>query len=56
MRILQEYKFLNQKLRREKQIYTKFKKRNPHANEDFRKSLINLIENNIKNSKIKEDL
>lgn len=39
-------RYLNQKLRREKNIYTKFKKRNPHADEDFRKGLINLIERN----------
>lgn len=38
---------LNQKLRREKNIYTKFKKRNPHANEDFKENFINLIEKNI---------
>ena len=37
-------RYLNQKLRREKNIYTKFKKRNPQADEDFRKSLIDLIE------------
>lgn len=36
-------RYINQKMRREKSIYTKFKKRNPQANEDFRKSLINLI-------------
>lgn len=40
-------RYLNQKLRREKNIYTKFKKRNPQANEDFRKGLIDLIEKNL---------
>ncbi|TJX15431.1 YaiI/YqxD family protein [Tissierella creatinini] len=30
---------LNQKLRRENKIYSKFKKRNPQANEDFRRNL-----------------
>ena len=34
---------LNQKLRREQKIYTKFKKRNPHANEDFETTLRKLI-------------
>lgn len=38
---------LNQKLRREQKIYTKFKKRNPHSNEDFRESLIKLIEQGL---------
>lgn len=40
-------RYINQKMRREKNIYTKFKKRNPQSNEDFKKSLINLIERNI---------
>lgn len=40
-------RYLNQKLRREKNIYTKFKKRDPQADEDFRKSLIDLIEKNL---------
>lgn len=34
---------LNQKLRREQKIYTKFKKRNPQADEDFEKALRRLI-------------
>lgn len=41
---------LNQKLRREKNIYTKFKKRNPQADEDFKKNLINLVEDRKKSS------
>lgn len=35
---------LNQKLRREQKIYTKFKKRNSKANDDFEKTLRILIE------------
>lgn len=34
---------LNQKLRREQKIYTKFKKRNPQADEDFERALKKLI-------------
>lgn len=34
---------LNQKLRREQKIYTKFKKRNPQADKDFENSLRRLI-------------
>lgn len=34
---------LNQKLRRENKIYTKFKKRSPQANESFKSNLENLI-------------
>ena len=37
---------LNQKLRREQKIYTKFKKRNPQADEDFQRSLRKVIESN----------
>lgn len=36
---------LHQKLRRENKIYSKFKKRNPQANEDFMKSLDSLVYN-----------
>jgi hypothetical protein len=35
---------MNKKLRREQGIYTKFKKRNPQADEDFEKSLRRIIE------------
>lgn len=38
---------INQKMRREKKIYTKIKKRNPLANVQFEKSLKILIENNL---------
>lgn len=35
---------INANLRRKKKIYTKFKKRNPQADEDFERNLRNLIE------------
>lgn len=35
---------MNSKLRRQQGIYTKFKKRNPQANEDFEKTLRGIIE------------
>ncbi|WP_223376667.1 DUF188 domain-containing protein [Schnuerera sp. xch1] len=35
---------INANLRRKKKIYTKFKKRNPQADEDFERNLKNLIE------------
>jgi len=38
---------INQKMRREKKIYSKIKKRNPLANVQFEKSLRTLIENNL---------
>lgn len=38
---------INQKMRREKKIYSKIKKRNPLANVQFEKSLRTLIEKNL---------
>lgn len=37
---------MNSKLRREQGIYSKFKKRNPQADEDFQRSLRKVIESN----------
>ncbi len=40
---------MNQKLRREEKVYTKFKKRNPKADKDFEKTLRNIIEDILTN-------
>ena len=36
-------RYMNRKLRREQGIYTKFKKRNPQADEDFERALMTLL-------------